>query len=298
MVIKMISKMVIQTPAKINLFLEIIGVLETGYHSLQTIMQEISLCDEITLEKNSSGMITVTSSDISIPTDEGNIVYKATEEFLRYIGKEISGLHIHIVKNIPHQAGLGGGSSNAAGVLVALNQMMEANLSDNQLCEIAVHLGADVPFFISGGLALAEGIGERLTPIPMLGECIILVSKGENGISTADAYRRFDEIFDYTPHDVNLCLDYLKQEDIKEKFSSNYNCFEQIANLPEVDEQLELMRENGAVACNLSGSGSAVFGVFKDEKIARECEKILSSRGYFTSLCKTTSQGNRVVLAE
>ncbi len=182
--------------AKINLTLDVTGVLKNGYHSIASIMQTISLYDEISVEKNNFGDIWVYSDGgefaKGMPLDETNTCEKAAVEFLRYI-RATDGVDIHVKKNIPSQAGLGGGSSDAATVLRLLNRLFETKLSYDELRKLAAKVGADVPFLVTGGCALCEGMGEILTPIENGLTGYVLLKKPEFGISTPEAYRLFDE---------------------------------------------------------------------------------------------------------
>ena len=151
----------IKTPAKINLALDVTGKREDGYHTLETIFQTVSLYDIITVTMANNDKIFITSNTNRVPRNEKNIAWKAVEAFCSYTGKKV-GVHIHIEKRIPSQAGLGGGSSDGAAVLFALNRLTNAGLSRYELCKIGIKLGADVPFFFFGGTAYASGIGEKL----------------------------------------------------------------------------------------------------------------------------------------
>ena len=187
------KRITVKAPAKINLSLDILGKRADGYHFLRTVMHAIDLCDTI--------HISMTGSDIQIlcdredvPCDERNIAYKAAAAFFDQTQATQTGIRIQIDKTIPSQAGLGGGSADGAAVLVALNELYQTGLDTSKLQKIGALVGADIPFCITGGCALAEGIGEILSPIHAQLDCCFVVCKPEIGVSTAAAYNKFDEI--------------------------------------------------------------------------------------------------------
>ncbi|MCL2068723.1 MAG: 4-(cytidine 5'-diphospho)-2-C-methyl-D-erythritol kinase, partial [Oscillospiraceae bacterium] len=187
----------IPAPGKINLLLEITGTLPNGYHELNTVMQSFLPGDTVSLEllpeHADDHNIRVTCSRPDIPRDSANIAHKAAAAFFAATGIPRRGLHIHIEKIIPHGAGLGGGGADAAAVLRGLNTLLDAGLDNFALCEIGVTVGADVPFCIAGGCALAQGIGEKLTSLPPLRNCRIAIAKPKTvSVSTPEAYRLYD----------------------------------------------------------------------------------------------------------
>ena len=185
------KRMVLKTPAKINLALDVVGKRADGYHTLETVFQTVSLYDTITVtlfpHRTGEQAIRILCNIPWIPKDERNIAWKAVDLFLKKTGCPV-GFDIYLQKYIPSQAGLGGGSSDAAAVLYACNQLTGAGLSHAELCEMGLQLGADVPFFFYGGTAYAAGIGEEIQPLPYLGDVSVVLAKGKGGISTAAAY--------------------------------------------------------------------------------------------------------------
>ena len=177
-------KVNVDAPAKINLFLDIRGKRSDGYHIVSMVMQSISLCDEITASRTDDGDIKIVCSDENIPLDETNTVYKAVELFFKETEKENKGIEIKIKKNIPTEAGLGGGSTDAAAVLHALNKLYDTELSRKELAEIGAEIGADVPFCVYGGTMSASGIGTILSPLPDLPECYLVIVKPNIGVCT------------------------------------------------------------------------------------------------------------------
>lgn len=278
-------------PAKINLMLDITGKRDDGYHTLTTIMQSVSLADIVTITEENGGIITVKSSDAAIPSDKKNIAYKAAEKFAEYADIQYNGLNIHIQKNIPSQAGLGGGSADAAAVLVGLNYMFDAELSVEQLCNIAVSIGADVPFCVSGGTKLCTGIGEIMTTIPSLEPCCIVIAKGNSSVSTKDAFNKIDAI------GFNKLIDCSKYTgSVYSVKNIGYNRFEKVTEISDVEHIKKKMLDMGAEYSAMSGSGSAVFGIFTDNNEAQQCCDSLHKSGLFASLCFPISNGAEIIV--
>ncbi len=264
----------IKTYAKINLTLDVTEKREDGYHNIDSIFEEISLCDTVTISHNNSGIITVSCDDPEIPCNESNIVYKAAECFFTYTGIKNEGIHIDIHKNIPSQAGMGGGSTNAAGVLKLLNQMYNTDLTDDELMEIGLKTGADTPFFIKGGICHITGIGEIITPLEKLPPHFIVVAKGIGGISTPAAYKKIDSLVDAPHHNTRTILEAVKQKDINSLMRQCINTFE-LADIPEdVIKIKNILKNHNPANALMTGSGSAVFGIFtdKDSAEAALCE--------------------------
>jgi len=196
-------KLTLKANSKINLLLDITGIKKNGYHKLFTIMQSISLGDIITVEKTNGEEITVSCDTVGVPTDKRNIVYKCAEKFFDYTGiKKDKGIHIHIEKQTPFCAGMGGGSADGAAVLVALNKIFNTNYPEKILCRIGVKVGADIPFCIVGGTALALDTGAVVAPLPDLEGYHIVVVKPNDGVSTKEAYDAVDNI-EYMKHPKN-----------------------------------------------------------------------------------------------
>ena len=184
--------MKIKAYAKVNLMLDILGTLPNGYHNLWMIMQSVSLCDTVSVTTSDSKEITITCSKEGIPTDQKNIAHKAARAFFDYTKTENCGIHIHIEKNIPSEAGLAGGSADGAAVIKALNELFGTSLSERELCRIGKTIGADVPFCIVGGTCLAQNIGEVIAPLEDIPLCYFVLAKPQMGVSTKEAYESFD----------------------------------------------------------------------------------------------------------
>lgn len=252
--------------AKINLTLDITGVREDGYHLLEMIMQSVSLCDIITLSENEGG-ISLSVSDVSLPSDESNIAYRAAQLF--YQNANLSPrVHIDIEKNIPAAAGLGGGSADAAAVLAGLNIMNDSPLNREKLLEIGLSLGADVPFCIVGGTAKAQGIGEKLTDLPDLPDCALVIIKACDKPSTGQMYRTIDSLPPVHP-DNEKVLSALYAGDIDAISHTLGNSFDPAWYDTLAERARKALLDAGAIGACLSGSGPSVFGIFKTADAAQ-----------------------------
>lgn len=279
--------------AKINLSLDITGVLENGYHSLESVFQSISLCDIVTVSLNDTGNITVESDNSEIPSGTGNIAYRAASAFFEYIKCSESGADIKINKKIPSKAGMGGGSADAAAVLKALDYLCKSGISENKLCSLGGKIGADVPFCIKGGTVFAEGTGNILHTLPFADNGYFLcAAKGSDGISTVEAYHRFDEMQKNIVHpDTALILEKIKNNDLKSALKYLGNVFEQTTDLDDVDYIKKIMLENNAETALMTGSGSAVFGIFDNIGNAEKCMRILQKSNIFADVCSFMDKG-------
>lgn len=283
------NKIIMTAPAKINLTLDVTGRRQDGYHDLCTVMQSISLCDTLKISANSSGLITVDCTDKSIPcgdTAEKNIAYKAAAAFYSYAGISDTGVHISIEKHISSEAGLGGGSSDGAAVIVGMNKLYGTSLSDKQLCEIGLRVGADVPFCIVGGTKLCRGIGEDISPAPPLEDCFIVIGKGGSGISTKKAYEKIDSL---SPSErLNSGL---YDGSLSSLAKAGGNIFEMVTDNDDVSEIKRINAECGAAYSAMSGSGSAVFGLYRERADAEKCLYMLREKGFFAEICTPLPYG-------
>ena len=285
----------IKTPAKINLALDVTGKREDGYHTLETIFQTVSLYDIITVTMANNDKIFITSNTNRVPLNEKNIAWKAVEEFCSYTGKKV-GLHIHIEKRIPSQAGLGGGSSDGAAVLFALNRLTNAGLSRYELCKIGIKLGADVPFFFFGGTAYASGIGEKLEPLKPIRKIPLVVAKGAGGISTATAYQAIDSLENPNHPKTNELKQGIETGGTVKQISSLCgNLFEDVTKLSAVSKIRAEMLNQGALCSVMTGSGSAVFGIFDNVATARKCCSVLRKYVSFAVCCETYPKAMRII---
>lgn len=273
--------------AKINLNLDITGVSsDKKYHTVEMVLQSVDVYDTITVSVDDEISV---KCNADLPENEDNIAYKAATAFFEET--EISGgAYIKIKKRIPSAAGLGGGSSDAAAVIVALNMLYETNLETSELEAIAEKIGSDVPFFIDGGTQLAEGRGTILSPLPEIPECAFVIVKDGFKMSTGDMYSRFDSLVEVDHPDTRALVDAICEGNLTEMTENMKNVFE-----PLYDESVQVIKsklvENGALCAVLSGSGPSVFGLFSDYETARDAAEILEKDYETVILCEPTKYG-------
>ncbi len=282
--------------AKINLILDITGIKKNGYHSLFTIMQSVSLGDIISVEKTDSNEITVSCDTDGVPTDSRNIVYKCADKFFSYAGiTEDKGVHIHIEKKTPFGAGMGGGSADGAAVLVALNKIFNTNYADRVLCNIGVKVGADIPFCIVGGTALCLDTGSIVAPLTDMGDYHIVVVKPECSISTKEAYDAVDSL-EYMKHPKNQAmLEAFADGETKEALRFCANVFEQALEVPGRVDIKAICNQNGAIASCMTGSGSAVYGIFENKTNAQKSADELKKKFKNVYLCTPETVGVEII---
>ena len=285
------NSIAVRTPAKVNLTLDIVGKRTDGYHFMKTVLQAVSLYDIVTIRLQDDEKIYITCDHQGVPCDESNLAYKAARAFFGYTDVPVTGMNISIQKNIPMQAGLAGGSADAAGVLVALNNLFNTRLSLHELCEIGVKLGADVPFCLTGGTALAEGIGEILMPLPNLPECYIVIAKGTQGVSTAEAFKRYDSLLVTKHPDTDEMIAAIAVGDIPRAAQLCLNVLEKAADLDSIHSLKSMMLKNNALCSHMTGSGSAVFGIFGKKKHALSCADELKKIADFVEVCTPVETG-------
>lgn len=266
-------KSVVKAYAKVNLFLDITGRLENGYHTLNTVMQQVNLYDIVTVETGLGSEIEITCDNPHIPCNEKNIAYKACRLFSEAFGKAF-GVKIAIEKHIPVEAGMGGSSTDGAAVLTALNEIYDTPFTTAQLCEMGAKLGADVPFCILGGTAVCKGIGDIMAPVECKKDYVLGIVKPDFSCSTPIAYKTYDENplpenKDFADFVSGLGLGY------KSWGKKMYNVFEELYKSEAISSVTSELKKNGAHNAILTGSGSAVFGLFKSqEKAISALEKI------------------------
>jgi len=250
--------------AKVNIGLDVTGTREDGYHLLNMVMQTVEVCDELELELRDDDKIIVTCNDPSVPTDERCLVGKAIRKLTD------RGMNVTLRTRIPTEAGMGGGSSDAAAALIAVNKLLDLGKTREELAEIALKLGADVPYFIYGGTMQCEGIGEKLTRLRDLPECWFVIVKPSAGACTENIYRALDET-GYRNADMTPVLEGIREGRLDAVASSMENVLESVTavQLPVINEIKEFLTGHGALGASMTGSGSAVFGIFEDEASAR-----------------------------
>ena len=279
-------------PAKINLYLEITGRRPDGYHDIESVMQTLTLADELTFTKHEpsgSSRITLTCSDPTLACDASNLCIRAANAFFAFCGIASYHVDIHVKKRIPVAAGLGGGSSDAAATLCALSELYEAGLTEEKLCEIGVKLGADVPFCIRQGISVTRGIGEIFEPCAALPDCTVLLACTGEGVSTPWAYRRLDEMYDFSTRktDITHFRTLLSGGDLRQIAAGMTNIFES-AVLPERTAAAALrqkIEDGGALRAMMSGSGPSVFGIFSEYDPAEKTAQELLKTGIPAHIC-------------
>lgn len=278
------KSLTLKAPAKVNYRLDVIRRRPDGYHDLRMVMQRVNLCDDITVTLTDTPGVTVTCGKTGVPDGPGNIAWKAANALLDLAGGN-RGAAIEIAKNIPVAAGLGGGSSDAATVLMGMNELLGLGLSEQRLMEIGVTLGADVPFFIFKRTALAEGIGEQLSAMPeMPGVWVLLVNPGV-AVSTAWVYRNLQ----LTNREAlaRLPQSYRGIEDICSILSNDLEAVT-IPAFPVIADIKETMLREGAAGAMMSGSGPTVFGLFRDRESAERASALLTeTSGWFAAVVET-----------
>ena len=274
------NSITLKSRAKINLSIDVLGKRQDGYHLVEMIMQTIDLYDLIEINEKDNDQITIKSTSDEIPLDCNNLVYKAANLIKKTFNIN-KGVEIHIKKNIPVAAGMAGGSSNAAAVLVGLNKLWNLNLSNQQLEKIGLKLGADVPFCINGGAVLALGIGEELTPIKGLTKDVcILVCKPDLFVSTKEVYECIDsKDIDKRPNNKFL-IECLKNEDTRQLAENMFNVLEGVTmdKHPVIQQIKDIMTNNRALGAMMSGSGPTVFGLYENREDAVQCKAILEKQ--------------------
>ena len=274
------DKIKLKALGKINLGLDVLGRRPNGYHDVRMVMQTVYLYDQILLEKTDKEGISLKTNLFYLPVNENNLAYRAAKMLIdEFAIKE--GVHISLEKHIPVAAGMAGGSSNAAAVLYGMNRLFQLGLTDQELMERGVKLGADVPYCIMRGTVLAEGIGEELTPLPAMPKCHVLLAKPPISVSTQKVYEKLDAQ-EVTKHpDIDGILLGLQTGDLKKITSSMGNVLENvtITEYPQIERIKDVMKEEGALNAMMSGSGPTVFGLFDDKATAEQaCEALRESK--------------------
>lgn len=265
--------------AKVNLALDVLRRRADGYHEVKMIMQTINLYDDLYIKKLKEPRISITANLKFLPVDENNLIYKAAKLFLDTC--QISaGIAVDLKKHIPVAAGMAGGSTDAAAVLYSMNELFQTGFSLSRLMEMGVKIGADVPYCLMQGTALAEGIGEKLTVLPSMIECPILAAKPGIHVSTAFVYGNLN-LADVMHPDINAQIDAIRRQDLKAAADYMGNVLESvtISRYPVVEEIKCCMKSNGALNAMMSGSGPTVFGLFEDEKTAKAAYHALCDLG-------------------
>ena len=288
--------MIIRAYAKINIALDILGKTNDNYHSLFTVMQSIGIYDDVTVELTSGPGVSISCSNKALPQDENNIAYKAYDKFFSYLGiKSPPSVKIDIDKHIPFEAGLAGGSADAAAVLVALNEITSSGLDIEELCAIGAKVGADVPFCIKGGTMVGLDIGQVLAPLPPLDVPYIVLVKPPQGVSTKAAYDAFDTAENIRHCDREGILRALVSGNNDELYPRVQNVFEQFVEVSDRVPIKSIMRNHGCKATCMSGSGPSVYGLYDNEIKARSAASELLNKWPETFVLKPMKHGLEII---
>lgn len=270
----------IKAYAKINLGLDVLGRRADGYHEVKMVMQTVDICDVLTFEKTRSG-ITISTDSGELPIDGDNLIYKAVKLLFDKYGVE-EGISIHLQKRIPIAAGMAGGSSDAAAALKGINEIFQLGCSLDELRELGVKIGADVPYCVMGKTALAEGIGEKLTALPSMPDCLLLVAKPDINVSTKYVYEHLDAGEAYEHPDIDGMVQAIKEGSMEGILKRMGNVLESVTipAHPIIGTLKERMMELGAEGSLMSGSGPTVFGIYRDEEKAQRAFLQLKEEKY------------------
>lgn len=280
-------------PAKLNLSLDVVGTLPNGYHDLDMVMQTIDLYEKITLRRSNDLSLTLPSS--FVPVNDKNTAVKAALAFFDYTGL-LAGVDMTIYKRVPVRAGMAGGSADAAGVLVGLNELYGAHLSMSELCAIGAGIGADVPFALLGGTCRVRGVGDLMKALPPCPDCRFVVAMPSVGVSTPEAFARYDTMGSPVHPDCEAQEQAIRDCNLAGVCAAGGNALEHCSGAVETPAICKTLREHGAVMAQMTGSGAAVFGIFDDENAARRAVAALKNGYKQVYLCKPTHGGPRVTV--
>ncbi|MCR5666344.1 MAG: 4-(cytidine 5'-diphospho)-2-C-methyl-D-erythritol kinase [Eubacterium sp.] len=284
-----------QAHAKINLGLEVLGKRPNGYHDVHMLMQSLDLCDDVSITKRQDNRICISSSVEGLADDQSNLAYKAAKAFNEAVQQEY-GVDIRIEKRIPMAAGLAGGSADAAAVLRGMNRLFDKGLTMDKLCEIGVTIGADVPFCVIEHTAIAQGIGEKLTPVQMNLNCSVLLVKPDFGVSTKAVYEAVDASLDSAKNVfIDDIVSGIKESDWEQCFRAMGNDLEAVTlNMyPVVAEIKKTLLKEGADFAMMSGSGPTVFAIFLEEETCKKAYERMVNLPYDVVVEKTKFLKNR-----
>lgn len=280
--------------AKINLGLDVVRRREDGYHEIRMIMQTIQLYDRLDIKRTQEPGIQIQTNLSFLPVNENNLIYKAAKLLMDEFSIT-DGVSVKLDKRIPVAAGMAGGSTDAAAMLIGVNRLFSLGLTKRQLMERGVQIGADVPYCIMRGTALAEGIGEALSPLPPMVKCPVLIAKPSISVSTKFVYQNL-KLDDTTIHpDIDRLIDDIKAKNLHDIAAHMGNVLETVTipNYPVIDEIKKHMLSNGAVGAMMSGSGPTVFGLFDDEDTAKKAYKAMRSSHLARQVYLTSVYNNR-----
>lgn len=275
-------------PAKLNLSLDVVGTLPNGYHDLDMVMQTIDLYERLELRR--SQYLSLRMPGSFVPVNDKNTAVKAAIAFFNYTGL-LAGVDITIHKKVPVRAGMAGGSADAAGVLVGLNELYGARLSMSELCAIGAGIGADVPFALVGGTCRVRGVGDLIKPLPPCPDCWFVVVMPSVGISTPEAFQRYDQMGSPVHPDCDKQEAAVRADDLSGVCAAAGNALEHCSGATETPSICALLNENGALTSLMTGSGAAVFGVFEQEEQAKAAADALRGEYKQVYLARPTRGG-------
>ena len=286
------KQVTVLAPAKLNLALDVVGLLPNGYHDLDMVMQTITLYERLTLRRAEEVRLHLPGS--WVPVNEKNTAVKAARAFFRYTGLA-GGVDMEIEKHIPVRAGMAGGSADAAGVLVGLNALYEARLSTSELCALGAGIGADVPFALMGGTCRVQGVGDFLKALPPCPPCWFVVAMPSVGVSTPEAFARYDQMGSPVHPDLAAQEAAIRAGDLAAVCAASGNALEHCSGAKETPHIRAILDEQGALASLMTGSGAAVFGVFDSEVKAQAARAALRQQYKQVYLAQPDRGGPRLV---
>ena len=281
----------IKAYAKINLGLDVVRRLENGYHEVKMVMQTVGIYDVLDFKRIQNGIVITTDSG-ELPTNEDNLIYKAAKLMMEQY-HICEGVEIHLEKHIPIAAGMAGGSTDAAATLKGMNRLFDLGCTLKDLMELGVKIGADVPYCVMGGTALAEGIGEKLTPLAPAPDCYVLVAKPDINVSTKYVYEHLDAQEIIKHPDIDGMVEAIAEESLQGILDRMENVLETVtvSAYPVIQTIKDRMKELGAINSLMSGSGPTVFGIFVEKDMARRAyekleEEQLAKQIFLTEFCE------------
>ena len=289
-----LQKVSVLAPAKLNLSLDVMGTLPGGYHALDMVMQAVSLYEQVTLRRSADLVVRLPGS--RVPPGPKNTAYKAALAFFHYTGL-LAGVDITIHKTVPVRAGMGGGSADAAAVLVGLNALYGARLSMTELCALGASVGADVPFALMGGTCRVQGLGDLIKALPPCPDCWFTVIMPGYGISTPAAFAAYDQIGSPTHPDCAAQEAAIRAENLSGLCAAAGNALEVCAGGADTAALKQALLDQGAKAALMTGSGAAVFGIFEAEEPARRAAEALAAAGRQIFTLRPDRGGARIVKA-
>lgn len=280
--------------AKINLGLDVVRRREDGYHEVRMVMQTIHLYDRLEMEKTATQGIELSTNLSYLPVNENNLVYRAGKLLMDEFGIT-EGIKVYLNKRIPVAAGMAGGSTDAAAMLYGMNELFELGLSREQLMERGVRIGADVPYCLMRGTALAEGVGEILTPLAPMVKCPVLIAKPAISVSTSFVYQNLKLDADTKHPDIDRLIRDIRKQDLGAIAGDMGNVLESVTipNYPVIAQIKEQMMDSGAINAMMSGSGPTVFGLFEEEETAQAAYQKMKESGLAKQVYLTTIYNNR-----